>query len=67
MVSFEVASASEASAWARELLGRARRVAVRARIRAATDHLAVRLAACGLFAGTLAALLWWAVDLVAQL
>jgi len=30
-------------------------------------HLAVRLAACGLFVGVLAAVLWWAVDLLAQL
>jgi len=67
MASFEAASASEASAWARELLGRARRAAVRARIRAVADHLAVRLAACGLFVGVLAALPWWAADLLARL
>jgi hypothetical protein len=66
MASFEAASASEASAWARELLSRARRAAVRARIRAVADHLAVRHAACGLFVGVLAAILWWAVDLLAQ-
>ena len=67
MASFEAASASEASAWARELLGRARRAAVRARIRAVADHLAVRLAACGLFVGVLAAIPWWVADLLAQL
>ena len=67
LASFEAASAAEASAWARELLGRARRAAVRARIRAVTDRLAVRLAACGLFAGALAAILWWGVDLLVQL
>jgi len=67
LVSFEAALASEGSAWAHELLGRARRAAVRARIRAVTDHLAVRLAACGLLVGVLAAILWWAVDLLAHL
>jgi len=66
LASFEAASASEASAWAHEVLGRARRVAVRARIRAVTDHVAVRLAACGLLVGALAAILWSAVDLLAQ-
>jgi len=67
LVSFEAASASEASAWAHELLGRARRVAVRARIRAVADHFAVRLAACGLLFGALAAILWRVVDLLARL
>jgi hypothetical protein len=67
LVSFEAATAAEASAWAHELLSRARRAAVRTRIRALTDHLSVRLAACGLFVGALAAILWWAADLLAQL
>jgi hypothetical protein len=67
LASFEAASASEASAWARELLSRARRAAVRARIRAVTAHPAVRAAAFGLLVGALAASLWWATDLLAQL
>jgi hypothetical protein len=67
LLSFEAASASEGAAWAHELLGRARRVAVRAWIRTVPDPLAVRLAACGLLVGILAALLWWAVDLLARL
>ena len=66
LASFEAASASEASAWAHELLGRARRAAVRARIRAVTENLAVRLVACGLLVGVLAAILWWAVHLLAH-
>jgi hypothetical protein len=67
LVSFEAASASEASAWAHELLSRARRAAVRARIRAVADHLAVRLAGCGVLVGALATILWWVADLLAQL
>ena len=67
LVSLEAATASEASAWAHELLGRARRAAVRARIRAVADHLAVRLAACVLLAGVLAAILRQAVDPLAYL
>ena len=66
-MSFEADSASEASAWAHELLSRARRAAVRARIRAVADHLAVQLAACGLFVGVLAAILWWVADFLARL
>jgi len=67
LVSFEAASASEGLEWAHELLGRARRAAVRARLRAVADRPVVRLAACGLFVSAVAGMVWWATGLLAHL
>lgn len=67
LLSLDAASASERAAWERELLGRARRLARRARVRAMSDRLAARLAACGLFGGAVAAVVWWATGLPSRL
>ncbi len=54
---------AEGLEWAQALFARARRVALRARVRAVSDRVAVRLAACTLFAGALAGTVGWALGL----
>jgi hypothetical protein len=59
--------ASDGLEWAHELFARARRAALRARIRAVTDRIAVRLVASALFVGGAASAVWWAIGLFAHL
>ena len=67
LMPYQSVSASEGVEWAQELLARARRSALRARMRAVTDRVAVRLAACALFVGAVAGIVWWATGLLPHL